>query len=300
MLRDQWSWISESADEDREFCEWSARLGLDPHDTDELTDDQAETIATLISPLEDSVRNDLLDAAQLRSLQADLEWLDQARSLAADAGGSVHPAPTLSKVEGRTAHESGYACATALRHHLCSSDECEPIGDMDEFLHRLGWAQSPSRTLGLGPEGPLKWRWSKATTARRWRWPLKATRRASGSGWQGRSFSDTSAVADASAGWSRRPILGSSGRPARSPQSSWRPRRACRGTSGRESHTVKSTTWPNTTRLAPRLSLTRFRITGSPGSTHRHHLRICLVAVPTGVEPAPRRALLCRATRAKR
>ena len=156
MLREEWAGILGSTEEDREICEWSARLGLDPHDPDELADDQAEAIATLISPLEDSVKNDLLDAEQFESLQSDLEWLNQARSLAADAGGCLNSAPTLSKVEGRTAHELGYTSATALRHHLSSSDECEPIGDMDDILHRLGWAQSPSRTLGPRPEGPLK------------------------------------------------------------------------------------------------------------------------------------------------
>ena len=54
------------------------------------------------------MRNDLLDAEQFESLQCDLEWLNQARSLAADAGGSSESSPTLSKVEGRTAHELGY------------------------------------------------------------------------------------------------------------------------------------------------------------------------------------------------
>lgn len=156
MLREEWAGISESVEEDREICEWSARLGLDPHDPDELTDGRAETIATLISPLEDSVRNDLLDAEQFQSLQADLEWLNQARSLAADAGGPANLEPTLPKVEGRSAHELGYTCATALRHHLCPSDKYEHIGDMDDILHRLGWAQSPSRTLERHPEGPLK------------------------------------------------------------------------------------------------------------------------------------------------
>ena len=156
LLREEWAGISASTEEDREICEWSARLGLDPHDPDEFTDDHAETIAALISPLEDSVRNDLLDAEQFESLQCDLEWLNQARSLAADAGGSSESSPTLSKVEGRTAHELGYTCATALRHHLSSSDECEPIRDMDDILRRLGWARAPSRTLGSRTEGPLK------------------------------------------------------------------------------------------------------------------------------------------------
>ena len=89
MLREEWAGILGSTEEDREICEWSARLGLDPHDPDELADDQVEAIATLISPLEDSVKNDLLDAEQFESLQSDLEWLNQARSLAADAGGSL-------------------------------------------------------------------------------------------------------------------------------------------------------------------------------------------------------------------
>lgn len=156
MLRSEWAGIQESMDQDRKLCEWSARLGLDPHDPDELTDDEAGAIMSLVSPLEDSVRNDLLDAERLRSLRADLEWLNQAQSLAVDAGGSLNPVPSLSKVEGRTAHELGYTCATSLRHHLYASDGCEPIVDMDDTLHRLGWAQSPSRTLGAHPEGPLK------------------------------------------------------------------------------------------------------------------------------------------------
>ena len=132
MLRSEWAGIQESMGRDRQLCEWSARLGLDPHDPDELTDDEAATIMSLVSPLEDSVRNDLLDAEQLRSLRADLEWLNQAQSLAADAGSSLNPVPTMSKVEGKTAHELGYACAAALRNHLCASDRCESILDMDD------------------------------------------------------------------------------------------------------------------------------------------------------------------------
>ena len=156
MLREEWTAILESREADREVCEWSARLGLDPHDPDELTDNQAETIMTLVAPLEDSVRNDLLDAEQLQSLRADLEWLDQARSVAANAGGPLSPEPALSSIEGRTAHELGYTCASTVRSHLSAPDRCEPIGDMEEILHRLGWAQSPSRTLEPRPEGPLK------------------------------------------------------------------------------------------------------------------------------------------------
>ena len=156
MLREEWNAILESREADRKICEWAARLGLDPHDPDEFTDDQAGTLFGLISPLDDSVRSDLLDAEQLQSLRADLEWLNQARSLAADAGGALNPEPDLSSIAGRTAHEHGYMCAATLRSHLSASGRCEPIGDMGEILHRLGWAQSPVRTLEPRPEGPLK------------------------------------------------------------------------------------------------------------------------------------------------
>ena len=155
-LREEWAGIQESMDQEREICEWSARLGLDPHDPEEFGDDQAETILSLMSPLEESVRNDLLDAEQLQCLRGDLDWLNQARALAAGAGKSRNPAPSLSKVERKTAHELGYTCATVLRRHLSASDGCEPVGDMDDTLQRLGWAQSPSRTLGSRPQGPLR------------------------------------------------------------------------------------------------------------------------------------------------
>lgn len=155
-LREEWTAILESKEADRSICEWAARLGLDPHDPDEVADDQAETIMGLISPLDVSVRNDLLDAEQLQSLRADVEWLNQARSLAADAGRALNPEPALSSTAGTTAHEHGYTCAATLRSHLGASDRCEPIGDMGEILHRLGWAQSPVETLEPRPEGPLK------------------------------------------------------------------------------------------------------------------------------------------------
>lgn len=156
MLREDWAGLSRAMTEDRELCEWSARLGLDPHDPDELTDDQAETLASLMSPLEDSVRNDLLDAERFQSLQADLEWLNQARSRAADAGRSANPEPVLSDGEGGTAHELGYNCATVLRNHLWPSGNYEPVREMDDILLRLGWARSPYRTMASRPAGLLK------------------------------------------------------------------------------------------------------------------------------------------------
>ena len=55
-----------------------------------------------------------------------------------------------------TAHGLGHACAAGLRQHLSPADGHEPIGDMDEILVRLGWAQSPSRTMEPEPGSPLE------------------------------------------------------------------------------------------------------------------------------------------------
>ncbi len=155
-LRSEWSAVLGAMGQDRMICEWSARLGVDPHDPDELSDEQAETILSLLSSLDESTRDDLLDAERLQSLREDIRWLMLAHDLAADAGKSRHSRPGLSTVEAKTAHELGYASATVLRGHLRAPDEFIPVGNMEDLLHRLGWAESPCKTSDARPLGPLK------------------------------------------------------------------------------------------------------------------------------------------------
>ena len=176
-FRQDWTAIAKATEQERRLCEWSARLGIDPFDPEELTDELAETLPELMSGLDAVLRDDLLDAERPHTLQRDIGWLRRAESLAADAGSARNREPTLrsprrsGRVEGSavadnpravwsdvdtgTAHNLGYECAATLRQHLSPADGYEPIGDMDEILVRLGWAQSPSRTMEAESESPL-------------------------------------------------------------------------------------------------------------------------------------------------
>ena len=156
-LREEWAVVLASMQSEKELCEWSARLGLDPYNADELTEEVADLLSERISGLEGSIRDDLLDAGQALNLQEDLEWLDKAHSAALDAGAPTEAEARLTRAtDARTAHELGYACAQATRQYLSESDGQEPVGDMDDVLHRLGWAQSPSRTVAVQPKGRLE------------------------------------------------------------------------------------------------------------------------------------------------
>ena len=177
-FRKDWAAITGATEHERRLCEWSARLGIDPFDPDELSDELAEALPELVAGLEAPLRDDLLDAEHPQTLHGDIEWLRRTESLAADAGRARNPEPALGSRERprriggwaaahgpeaarpgadvETAHGLGYRCAATLRRHLSPADGHEPIGDMNEILARLGWAQSPSRTIEPEPESPLE------------------------------------------------------------------------------------------------------------------------------------------------
>ena len=177
-FRQDWAAITGATEQERRLCEWSARMGIDPFDPEELTDELAETLPRLVSDFDTPLRDDLLDAERPQTLQRDMGWLSRAEALAADAGSARNPEPILRPPDrsrqngglaaarysqaGRpvaatgTAHDFGYACADALRQHLSPADGHEPIEDMDEILVRLGWAQSPSRMMEPEAESPLE------------------------------------------------------------------------------------------------------------------------------------------------
>ena len=177
-FRQDWAAITGATEQERRLCEWSARMGIDPFDPEELTDDLAETLPELMLNLDTPLRDDLLDAERPQTLQRDMGWLSRAEALAADAGSASHREPTFqprsrlppvgglaaarnpeavrSDADTGTAHGLGYACAAALRQYLSPADGHEPIEDLDEILVRLGWAQSPSRTMEPEAESPLE------------------------------------------------------------------------------------------------------------------------------------------------
>ena len=155
-LRENWAAVEEANEQERQLCEWAARLGIDPYDQTELTEDLEKTLRESVATLDPRLRGDFLDAAQPRTLPRDLGWLRAAEALAADAGGGRSPEAIPCGSAAATAHGFGYACATALRQHLMPARVHEPIADLDGLLVRLGWAQRPSATLDLEAESPLE------------------------------------------------------------------------------------------------------------------------------------------------
>ncbi len=155
-LREDWAAIEGATEQERRLCEWSARLGLDPYDEEELTDDMEKTLRESVAALDASLRHDFLDAAQPQTLPRDLDWLHQAEALAADAGAGRSRKEVSCNNGSPTAHGFGYECATALRRSLLPENVHDPIDDLDELLVRLGWARCPSRTLDIEAESPLE------------------------------------------------------------------------------------------------------------------------------------------------
>ena len=156
-FRADWAAVTGATEQERRLCESAGKLGIDPFDPDELTEDLEDALSKIVANLDAPVRDDLLDAEHAGTLGGDLEWLRQAEALAAHAGKGGRSEEVAGDFgAGTAAHQRGYACATALRQHLWPGNGHDPIHDLDEMLVRLGWAQHPSRTLNLEPESPLE------------------------------------------------------------------------------------------------------------------------------------------------
>ena len=155
-LREDWAAVEGATEQERQLCEWSARLGIDPYDREELTDNLEKTLRESVAALDAPLRGDLLDAAEPQTVPRELNWLHEAEALAADAG----PGRNLENVScdngPATAHGYGYACATGLRRSLSPASTQDPIDDLEGVLVGLGWARCPSRTLDLEAESPLE------------------------------------------------------------------------------------------------------------------------------------------------
>ena len=155
-LREDWRAILGATEQESRLCEWSARLGLDAFDRDELTEDLEQTLLGWLADFDAPLRDDFLDAVQVQALPASMDWVRRAVSLAAGAGPGGAPASISSDGDRDTAYRCGYTCAAALRRHLWPTNGRGPVGDLDEMLVRLGWAKFPSRTLSIDPDGPLE------------------------------------------------------------------------------------------------------------------------------------------------
>lgn len=152
-FRRAWAAISEATPDERELCGWSARLGLDPYDPDELTDQHEESIRASVSAMEAELREDLLDASTADGLPADVDWIAAAHDIATSAGtraASKPKQPLMSAIREFTAYETGYECARALRQDLPTPNG-DPVTDVREAMQQVGWAQSPLLTTPSKP-----------------------------------------------------------------------------------------------------------------------------------------------------
>ena len=153
-LRRDWAAITTAPPDEREFCIWSARVGLDPYDPDELTEQRENMLKSSVSSLEGELRGDLLDATTVDALPTDARWIDAAHDIALESGLSAANEPALAPVGHRsTAHETGYECARTLRGHLGANGG--PVADMRAVMRALGWAREPLLTTDSRPTSPL-------------------------------------------------------------------------------------------------------------------------------------------------
>ena len=153
-LRRDWAAITTAPPDERELCIWSARVGLDPYDPDELTDQREDLLRASVSSLEGKLRGDLLDAATADALPTDARWIDAAHDIALGSGLSAANEPGLARGGHRsTAHETGYECARTLRRHLGAHGG--PVADVRAVMRALGWAREPLLTTDSRPTSPL-------------------------------------------------------------------------------------------------------------------------------------------------
>jgi hypothetical protein len=144
-LRRNWKAVCESRQIESALCSWSASLGLDPYDEDELTDELADLMQSRVSGLPEDLQHDLVDAATGNSLVSDLDWLDHALSRVSMGTATRNGTPLTTAT---TAHQVGYQRAAQIR-RSCSFPQ-GPISDLQALLHdRCGWPAPEQQTVTM-------------------------------------------------------------------------------------------------------------------------------------------------------
>ncbi len=122
-LTEEWSEIAKTGVEEQEFCQTSARMGLDPYSVD---DETASAIIDAARELPADIIDDFFDSADSGALDAAVDWARQAISAAEhaadDTAQSLEPLYRLvtrsAKADNERPWTSGYAMARRLRQEL--------------------------------------------------------------------------------------------------------------------------------------------------------------------------------------
>lgn len=136
-LHDEWSAITETSDEEREFCEAAAQLGFDPYDPPPELATQLATATQRIS--DEKLLRDFLDAVEPELIGAGLDWIDEITRFIQSgpnvAGASLDPLrhPEAPHGPGFTLPwDVGYADARRIRASLGLGDQ-QPF-DVGSFV----------------------------------------------------------------------------------------------------------------------------------------------------------------------
>ncbi|MDI7267224.1 MAG: hypothetical protein QME96_04455 [Myxococcota bacterium] len=144
-LSENWTEIGRSSRDERDLCARAARVGLDPYDADQMTDDVIRLLERDAGLLDDSVRDDLLDACGTADLTPALSAVRRAEDeLRRFIGRPVDVRALASKLTPRASgiapYRVGYHLAGEVRAKILGCCAGAPVLDLPGLFERtLGW-----------------------------------------------------------------------------------------------------------------------------------------------------------------
>ena len=78
-IREQWRAIQAADAEEQAFCTLAGRMGIDPYDRNEMTDEFAQFLEQTVTGSEDPLVRDLTEVAKPRSIVQQWSWLLECR-----------------------------------------------------------------------------------------------------------------------------------------------------------------------------------------------------------------------------
>jgi Zn-dependent peptidase ImmA (M78 family) len=156
-LASHWDAIKSADQEEVSFCVTAARMGLNPYDRNEISDNLAEAICSLPSDSNIPINRDLAEAAKAEAFVEQLAWMQ-----AAKREFSLHETPSnviehfdLEKVQRLARpHEYGYSMARLIRKEagIAASDPIDSIEKVSQavsgqLLRRMNYNHLPGKAI---------------------------------------------------------------------------------------------------------------------------------------------------------
>ncbi|MGC8641468.1 MAG: ImmA/IrrE family metallo-endopeptidase [Isosphaeraceae bacterium] len=138
-LRAQWRAIQGADSEEQHFCTLAGRMGLDPYDRSEMTDELSRFLEETIDFPESALVSDLTELARPDSVQTQWEWVTRmSRELHLGPTSSVYSFD-LSKLE-LSPHQFGYRLARRVR-EAAKLDAAVPIASAEDVARSIMGAE---------------------------------------------------------------------------------------------------------------------------------------------------------------